>query len=127
MGKYIDPDDILIPDGLKTYLDNDTSEVNLAAAIKEAENTVDSFVCLKFEMPLTPQLIQGIVKDLSKRLTLYFLYPYRQQSVPVALQTLYDNTIIMLKDISTGAQGIGVSDEKTSPSLGAKSVEFGRS
>jgi phage gp36-like protein len=70
--------------------------------LTEASATVDSYVRLRYAVPLQPsEQIKGLTLDIA----VYLLYS-RRDRISVAVQTRYDNAIQFLRDVGAGKAGL---------------------
>ena len=100
----------LLPEATLIKLSNDESgataidTANIAAAIAQADLTIDGYVGVQRQVPLDP--VPGLIRIISANLAVYNLYRRRNQ-VPEIWESQYKADVAVLVKISTGQISFG--------------------
>ena len=92
----------------------------IAAAIADADGHINSYLQVKFAVPVSP--VPDVLVKRSTSLAIYFLQ-LRRNSVTDDMQKEYDRITSWLKDIVAGKAGLGV-DPKPTANAGAGGVRY---
>lgn len=98
--------------------DTSTGSANTTAvfeAISTADGEIDSFLGVKFAVPLAGS-VPEMINKLSVDIAIYNLYSRTQEEIPETRQVRYSNAIDRLKGIVKGTVSIGVDPEKAAKS-----------
>lgn len=93
----------------------------VAAAISDADGHINSYVAVKYTVPVSP--VPDVLVKRSTSLAIYFLQ-LRRNSVTEDMQKEYDRITQWLKDVVAGKVSLGVTTPKPAESPGAGGVRY---
>ena len=96
----------------------------VAAAIKKADDEINSYVAVKYAVPLSP--VPSLVNTWSTKITKYYLFDgraHRMGGIPDSIRDGYKDSIAQLKDVAKGSLSIGIDPPPAAKSTGQPSVE----
>jgi len=96
----------------------------VAAAIKKADDEIEGYVAVKYDVPLLP--VPSVVNTWCVTITKYRLFEgraHRLGGIPAALESQYKAVIGSLKDVARGLLSLGVDPPPPAKSTGQPSVE----
>jgi len=111
MGAYITSSDLNRSQAYLTWLTGASGTPNqtyLDDAILDAESVVKSYLGTTYTLPLDDANETDLVKNISKKLTIYHLYlNHESAELPDKWEIEYQRTIDMLKAVSARKQTLG--------------------
>ncbi|MBU2527669.1 MAG: DUF1320 domain-containing protein [Bacteroidetes bacterium] len=79
-------------------------ETVVTAAIVDADAVIDSYLCLRYTVPLTT--VPKVINRLSMDIAIYFLY-MRGDGAPEAVENKYNDAVKLLDKMASGKVGLG--------------------
>jgi phage gp36-like protein len=104
---------ILIQLTAPTSTPSAVDESVVTAAIADADAVIDSYLCLRYTVPLTT--VPPVVNRLSMDIAIYFLY-MRGHDVPDTVENKYNDAVKLLDKMASGKVGLGETTLDPTPS-----------
>jgi phage gp36-like protein len=88
---------------------NSVDEAKVDEAIALADGEIDTYVGVKYPVPLTAP-VPAIIRGISCDITIYKIYKRRLEEVPETRETSYRDAVKLLKEIRDGKMPLPIAD-----------------